>query len=156
MLLQQLSKSIGFEQYFAVTYLPWTNGLTEVINVTILKYLRSLLSEYPMHESEWPYLILLVGPAIDVFLRNLEHFAVRVEEDLKKPASVKDIETATNETQDEFKRIQSQAYEVTRLNREEENVRRNKKAGAVIQYSPGDYVLVSDKGTPFASKKTRI
>eukprot|EP00924_Labyrinthula_sp_SR-Ha-C_P015272 snap_masked-scaffold_9-processed-gene-13.44-mRNA-1 protein AED:0.63 eAED:0.63 QI:0/0/0/0.5/1/1/2/0/291 len=52
MLLQQLTKSIGFEQYFAVAYSPWTNGETEVINATILKYLRSLLSQYAMHESE--------------------------------------------------------------------------------------------------------
>eukprot|EP00924_Labyrinthula_sp_SR-Ha-C_P015273 snap_masked-scaffold_9-processed-gene-13.45-mRNA-1 protein AED:0.89 eAED:0.89 QI:0/0/0/0.5/1/1/2/0/405 len=101
-------------------------------------------------------LFLYFRPATDAFLRDLEHFAVIVEQDLKEPSSIADIETAIKEIQKELERTQSQAYEVARLKREAENSRRNKKAGVVIQYSPGDYVLVSEKGTPFASEKTRL
>eukprot|EP00924_Labyrinthula_sp_SR-Ha-C_P010203 snap_masked-scaffold_23-processed-gene-0.35-mRNA-1 protein AED:0.85 eAED:0.85 QI:0/-1/0/1/-1/1/1/0/82 len=71
-------------------------------------------------------LFLYFRPATDVFLRDLEHFAVRVEQDLKETSSIKNIETAINLIQEELKRIQLQVYEVTRLKRDAENPRRNK------------------------------
>eukprot|EP00924_Labyrinthula_sp_SR-Ha-C_P013161 maker-scaffold_12-snap-gene-11.22-mRNA-1 protein AED:0.27 eAED:0.30 QI:0/0/0/1/0.5/0.2/5/0/868 len=51
-LLETLSKKIGFEQFFPVAYSPWINGSIETINSSILRCLRSLVSQYRLHEPE--------------------------------------------------------------------------------------------------------
>jgi hypothetical protein len=43
-----------------VAYSPWSNGTVEVVNLSILKCLRSLLSEFKLKPSEWPKLVPLV------------------------------------------------------------------------------------------------
>eukprot|EP00924_Labyrinthula_sp_SR-Ha-C_P007831 snap_masked-scaffold_28-processed-gene-4.42-mRNA-1 protein AED:0.32 eAED:0.32 QI:0/0/0/0.5/1/1/2/0/179 len=67
-LLNELAKKIGFEQYFTVAYSLWTNGSTEVLNFLILRYIRSLVSQFGLHESECSHLI----PLITYILNNKE------------------------------------------------------------------------------------
>eukprot|EP00924_Labyrinthula_sp_SR-Ha-C_P002993 snap_masked-scaffold_58-processed-gene-0.46-mRNA-1 protein AED:0.71 eAED:0.71 QI:0/-1/0/1/-1/1/1/0/239 len=68
-LLETLSNKIGFEQTFSIAYSPWTNGSVETINTTILRCIRNLVSQYRLHESEWPKLL----PTITYIINNLHH-----------------------------------------------------------------------------------
>eukprot|EP00924_Labyrinthula_sp_SR-Ha-C_P015633 snap_masked-scaffold_4-processed-gene-5.43-mRNA-1 protein AED:1.00 eAED:1.00 QI:0/0/0/0/1/1/3/0/275 len=56
----------------------------------------------------------------------------------------------------ELEAIQERTFEVVRLKQEAENSRRNKTATPILQFSPGDWVLVSEHGTQHANAKTSL
>eukprot|EP00924_Labyrinthula_sp_SR-Ha-C_P006955 snap_masked-scaffold_8-processed-gene-5.44-mRNA-1 protein AED:0.32 eAED:0.32 QI:0/0/0/0.5/1/1/2/0/192 len=56
-LFSQMQRLFKFTQHFAISNSPFTNGGVERTNEPILKYLRSLISEYCLEEGQWPDLL---------------------------------------------------------------------------------------------------
>jgi hypothetical protein len=58
--IKELHRLAGSKHHYVVAYSPWANGTVEVVNESILRLLRSLLSEFKMDSSRWPELLPLV------------------------------------------------------------------------------------------------
>jgi hypothetical protein len=58
--IAELHRLSGSRHHYTVAYSPWSNGTVEIVNESILRCLRSLLSEFKMKPSEWPKLLCLV------------------------------------------------------------------------------------------------
>eukprot|EP00924_Labyrinthula_sp_SR-Ha-C_P010872 maker-scaffold_47-augustus-gene-0.0-mRNA-1 protein AED:0.42 eAED:0.43 QI:0/0/0/0.5/0/0/2/0/348 len=179
-LLHYLSKSIGFEQNFTIAYSPWTNGSVETANNSILNYLKSLVSQFGLHESQWPSILSLITYIInnkpmerrdgrtpnELFLyhrlntplieRDLQHFAITVGNEVHKPLDKEAMFSDVENIITTLDTIQNKTFEVVRLKQEAENSRRNKTATPILQFSPGDWVLVSEHGTQHANAKTSL
>eukprot|EP00924_Labyrinthula_sp_SR-Ha-C_P003686 snap_masked-scaffold_3-processed-gene-2.39-mRNA-1 protein AED:0.48 eAED:0.48 QI:0/-1/0/1/-1/1/1/0/1861 len=179
-LLNELAKRIGFEQYFTVVYSPWTNGSTEVMNSSILRYLRSLVSQFGMQESEWPYLLPLITyilnnkpmesrggrtanelflyfkPKTSLYEKDLKFYSVRVKNHFYEPLDVQDLIQTVDSISSLLDDLQNKTYEVVKFKRELKNQERNKGYGLFVQYSPGDYILLAEEGTQNAQEKTKL
>eukprot|EP00924_Labyrinthula_sp_SR-Ha-C_P013238 augustus_masked-scaffold_45-processed-gene-0.0-mRNA-1 protein AED:1.00 eAED:1.00 QI:0/0/0/0/1/1/10/0/767 len=64
-LMEELTRSISFEQSFNIAYEPWTNGAVEITNSGILKHMRALISQYSLRETQWPSLIPLLNHIVN-------------------------------------------------------------------------------------------
>jgi hypothetical protein len=58
--IAELHRLSGSRHHYTIAYSPWSNGTVEVVNESILRCLRSLLSEFKLKSSEWPKLLSLV------------------------------------------------------------------------------------------------
>jgi hypothetical protein len=58
--IKELHRLMGTQAHYTVAYSPWANGTVEVVNESILRCMRSLLSEFKMQLNEWPSLLPLV------------------------------------------------------------------------------------------------
>eukprot|EP00924_Labyrinthula_sp_SR-Ha-C_P010395 snap_masked-scaffold_23-processed-gene-5.50-mRNA-1 protein AED:0.52 eAED:0.53 QI:0/0/0/1/1/1/2/0/858 len=173
-LLHYLSKSIGFEQNFTIAYSPWTNGSVETANNSILNYLKSLVSQFGLHESQWPSILSLITYIINnkpmerrdgrtpnelntpLIERDLQHFTITVGNEVHKPLDKEAMFSDVENIITTLDTIQNQTFEVVRLKQEAENSRRNKTATPILQFSSGDWVLVSEHGTQHANAKTSL
>eukprot|EP00924_Labyrinthula_sp_SR-Ha-C_P008173 snap_masked-scaffold_11-processed-gene-5.27-mRNA-1 protein AED:0.58 eAED:0.58 QI:0/-1/0/1/-1/1/1/0/267 len=179
-LLETLSKKIGFEQTFSIAYYPWTNGPVGTINTTILRFIRSLVSQYHLHESEWlklpptiTYIInnrpssrrlgrtpnelfLYFKLKIPLLRKSTKHFAISIKNHAVEPLDVPDLVSSADEFMKELEKLQDETFNHVKLKQDLENGRLNKKRNVVFQYSKGDYVLVSEHGTLQANEKTRL
>ena len=59
-LVKSFENLYPFQHKYAVSYCPWTNGSAESANVLIIKYFRSLMSQYGLPRREWRQLLPLV------------------------------------------------------------------------------------------------
>eukprot|EP00924_Labyrinthula_sp_SR-Ha-C_P001902 augustus_masked-scaffold_30-processed-gene-2.69-mRNA-1 protein AED:0.48 eAED:0.48 QI:0/-1/0/1/-1/1/1/0/1817 len=179
-LMEKLTRTISFEQSFSIAYAPWTNGAIETTNSIILKHMRSLISQYSLHETQWPSLIPLLNHIINnkpsdrrggytsnelflfyrletpLYLQDPKHFSLKIEKQLKEPKDPSKLMLEADNIMKILDERCRKAYELTRIARLAENKRKSKNISRVIQFSPGDYVLVSEKGTMAAQEKTRI
>ena len=48
---------LGTDRRTTMEYMPQTNGTIEIVNRSIKRLLRALVSEYHMHKQRWPQLI---------------------------------------------------------------------------------------------------
>eukprot|EP00924_Labyrinthula_sp_SR-Ha-C_P000049 maker-scaffold_60-snap-gene-0.53-mRNA-1 protein AED:0.62 eAED:0.63 QI:0/0/0/1/0/0/2/0/860 len=175
-----LSKNIGFEQLFSVAYSPWTNGSVEVINSAILRCIKSLISQYRLHESEWPKLLTIISYIInnkpsdrrlnkspnDLFLyyklttpllqQSPKHSSISLANNVKEPLYVSTLIVQADEIMGIIHSVQDEVYTEVKFKRDMENSRLNKKRKIIFQFSQGDYVLVSEYGTLNAKEKTRL
>ena len=46
--LKELERLTGSKHHYTTTYAPWANGTVEVVNSTILRVIRSLLSNFKL------------------------------------------------------------------------------------------------------------
>eukprot|EP00924_Labyrinthula_sp_SR-Ha-C_P011164 snap_masked-scaffold_81-processed-gene-0.9-mRNA-1 protein AED:1.00 eAED:1.00 QI:0/-1/0/0/-1/1/1/0/211 len=179
-LIHDLSKSIGFEQNFTIAYSTWTNGSVETANNGILNYLKSLVNQFGLHESQWPSILPLITYIInnkpmerrdgrtpnELFLyhrletplveQNLKYFAITVGNKLYHPSDQEEIFSDVGNIIQKLEDIQEKTFEVVRLKQEAKNSRRNKTATPILQFSPGDWVLVSEHGTQHENAKTNL
>jgi hypothetical protein len=58
--IKELHRLMGTRAHYTVAYSPWSNGTVKVVNYSILRCMRSLLSEFKMQLHEWPSLLPLV------------------------------------------------------------------------------------------------
>eukprot|EP00924_Labyrinthula_sp_SR-Ha-C_P006659 augustus_masked-scaffold_29-processed-gene-0.70-mRNA-1 protein AED:1.00 eAED:1.00 QI:0/-1/0/0/-1/1/1/0/184 len=178
--MEELTRSISFEQSFSIAYAPWTSSAVETTNSVILKHMRALISQYSLHETQWPSLIPLLNYIVNnkpserrggctsnqlflfyeletpLYLQNPRHFDVRIKKQLKQPKDVDKLIQEATKIKEILDGKCERAYELTRVARVAENKRRAKNITRVIQLSPGDYVLVSEMSTMAAQEKTRI
>eukprot|EP00924_Labyrinthula_sp_SR-Ha-C_P010291 snap_masked-scaffold_23-processed-gene-2.9-mRNA-1 protein AED:0.45 eAED:0.45 QI:0/-1/0/1/-1/1/1/0/1117 len=179
-LLKALTKNIGFEQAFSVAYSPWTNGAVEVVNSAILRCIRSLTSQYRLHESEWPKLLTTISYIInnrpserrlnkspnELFLyyklttpllqQSPKHFSISTANNVKEPLDVAILVEQAEELRGIIESVQEEVYTEVKFRRDMENSRLNKKRKVIFQFSQGDYVLVSEYGTLNAKEKTHL
>eukprot|EP00924_Labyrinthula_sp_SR-Ha-C_P010200 maker-scaffold_23-snap-gene-0.6-mRNA-1 protein AED:0.07 eAED:0.13 QI:0/0/0/1/0/0/3/0/1195 len=179
-LLKALTKNLGFEQAFSVAYSPWTNGAVEVVNSAILRCIRSLTSQYRLHESEWPKLLTTISYIInnrpserrlnkspnELFLyyklttpllqQSPKHFSISVANNVKEPLDVATLVEQADELRSVIESVQEEVYTEVKFRGDMENSRLNKKRKVTFQFSQGDYVLVSEYGTLNAKEKTRL
>eukprot|EP00924_Labyrinthula_sp_SR-Ha-C_P002142 snap_masked-scaffold_19-processed-gene-1.35-mRNA-1 protein AED:1.00 eAED:1.00 QI:0/-1/0/0/-1/1/1/0/316 len=64
-LMEELTRSTSFEQSFSIAYALWTNGSIETVNSVTLKHMRALISQYSLHETQWPSLIPLLNHIVN-------------------------------------------------------------------------------------------
>eukprot|EP00924_Labyrinthula_sp_SR-Ha-C_P004817 augustus_masked-scaffold_1-processed-gene-13.43-mRNA-1 protein AED:0.42 eAED:0.43 QI:0/-1/0/1/-1/1/1/0/622 len=179
-LLKLMSKAVGFEQSFTIAYSPWTNGPVETINTIILQYIKTLTSQFGIHDSEWPTLLEIISYIInnspnprrldktpnELFLyyklsvpiiqKPPQLFATHYDGNLIQPLNVEEVVHTSNHIRDELDKIQDQVSNNVKLQRDRENSRRNRNRGPMLQFSAGDYVLISEHGTLNATEKTRL
>ena len=58
--LKELERLTGCKHHHTTTYAPWANGTVEVVNSTILRVIRSLLSELKLTWKDWSNLTPLI------------------------------------------------------------------------------------------------
>lgn len=63
--IKELRRLTGSNHHLTVAYSPWANGTVEVVDINILRLLRSLTSEFKLYFSEWPLLMSLVQGVIN-------------------------------------------------------------------------------------------
>ena len=173
-ILQKLEKQLNFAHRFSVSYSPWTNGAAERINSDILKTMKSLMSEYQLHESEWPQLISNVTFALNnkplptrgnltadqIFLKDPprkaplyepKHYPIlnRRTGQLELPNSY--LQPFTEEMRKEIDDRINKVYKFVEMSRNRNNQTVNKNRER-IQFTIGDWVLVSKTGTPRANQ----
>jgi IS30 family transposase len=56
--LKELERITGSKRHYTTTYAPWENGTVEVVNITILRVIRSLLSDFKLTWKDWINLTL--------------------------------------------------------------------------------------------------
>eukprot|EP00924_Labyrinthula_sp_SR-Ha-C_P000924 augustus_masked-scaffold_7-processed-gene-8.4-mRNA-1 protein AED:0.45 eAED:0.45 QI:0/-1/0/1/-1/1/1/0/886 len=178
-LITQLSKVIGFEQTFTVAYSPWPNGSIETVNSQILKIIRSLTSQYGLHETEWPGLLPVIAYVLNnrpvsrranltpnkIFMRfrleepliqkSRKHFAIKLQQDMSIPVNTGELLDSVDKFRSGLDAIQEKVYNSTLLKRDLDLSRKNKNRNVLLQYAPGDYVMVSEYGTQNAKEKTK-
>ena len=174
-IMRDLARRTNFEHTFTVAYSPWTNGAGERINSEILKTMKALMSQYQLHESEWPKLLPHVMYAInnrplpsrENLTANQIFLAKNPEkEDLFEPETFPLLNKETGELsqpngatlrslvenlQQEVERKVSRTHEYVRLQREYKNAQANKKRFPRVQFGIGNWVLISTAGTPRAN-----
>eukprot|EP00924_Labyrinthula_sp_SR-Ha-C_P009982 snap_masked-scaffold_21-processed-gene-5.42-mRNA-1 protein AED:0.45 eAED:0.45 QI:0/-1/0/1/-1/1/1/0/1856 len=179
-LMQKLATSIGFEQTFTVAYSPWSNGSVETINSQILKLFRSLTSQFGLYEKEWPKLVPVISYILnnrpsprragftpnEIFLnlklatplimKSRKFFAIQLKDDLACPEDVGRLLEHLDELRQLMDDKQEAVYNAALLQRQAELERRNRSRGLIIQYAPGDYVMVSEQGTQEATSKIKL
>ena len=67
-LLEEAAVTFGFRHVMAVSYSPFTNGTVEVMNVKILRLLRTLLSERCIPANQWQSLV----PNLEFAINNIK------------------------------------------------------------------------------------
>eukprot|EP00924_Labyrinthula_sp_SR-Ha-C_P009660 snap_masked-scaffold_22-processed-gene-2.40-mRNA-1 protein AED:0.48 eAED:0.48 QI:0/-1/0/1/-1/1/1/0/1851 len=179
-LMQKLSKAIGFEQTFTIAYSPWSNGSVETANSQILELMRSLTSLYGLYERDWPTLLPIVAYIInnrpvsrranltpnEIFLnfrlkiplirKSRKFFAIKLADDILLPDDVEELISRVEEVHKIMETRMEKVYNSVLLKREAELVRKNKTRSLITQFAPGDYVMVSTHGTQEISSKIKL
>ena len=170
-LLEELSKALGFTQNYAISYCPWTNGGIEVSNRRILSTLRALTSQYQLSPKEWPILLptimhllnnrgttrnkgfspneILMGKQChkDELFEDSEKFAILFKNKLRKPTEPNQILTLVDSISEELEKTRGDLYPYIKLLRLKRNKNYNTRISMVRQYQRGDWVLLSNAGT---------
>eukprot|EP00924_Labyrinthula_sp_SR-Ha-C_P011152 snap_masked-scaffold_81-processed-gene-0.31-mRNA-1 protein AED:0.44 eAED:0.44 QI:0/-1/0/1/-1/1/1/0/537 len=155
-LLNKLSKAVGFAQSFSISYSPWTNGAIEVINSAILGYLRSMISQYGLHETEWPNLLPLISYLINnkpmerrcnatpnelfmyfclnetIYLKDSKHFSVYLGGRLVQPNNTDDLLKEVDNILGILEEKYSKVYDQVKLRRELDNKRKDPRYSLIF------------------------
>eukprot|EP00924_Labyrinthula_sp_SR-Ha-C_P001481 snap_masked-scaffold_55-processed-gene-1.33-mRNA-1 protein AED:0.30 eAED:0.30 QI:0/-1/0/1/-1/1/1/0/179 len=148
-LMKGLEKRIGFQHNFSIAYSPWINGFVENVNSTILKYLRSLCSEYKLYEADWSTLLPVLNYLInnrpnphrqnmtpnelflyfredmDLIRRDLSYFALRYGNKWMKPKSIKTLILEVDNIVKLLKDKQFAVFKSVKFKRDLKNARLN-------------------------------
>eukprot|EP00924_Labyrinthula_sp_SR-Ha-C_P002066 augustus_masked-scaffold_99-processed-gene-0.2-mRNA-1 protein AED:1.00 eAED:1.00 QI:0/0/0/0/1/1/3/0/1782 len=134
-LMKKLAKAIGFEQTFTVAYSPLSNGSVETVNSQIFLNLK------------------LKTPLLR---KSRRYFALRIQDDLQAPADVSQLISTVDQLREEMDRRMEVVYNTALLQRQAELERINRSRGLIVQFAPGDYVMVSEQGTQEALSKLKL
>eukprot|EP00924_Labyrinthula_sp_SR-Ha-C_P002067 snap_masked-scaffold_99-processed-gene-0.25-mRNA-1 protein AED:1.00 eAED:1.00 QI:0/-1/0/0/-1/1/1/0/756 len=88
--------------------------------------------------------------------RSPKHFAINISNQIKEPINVEELISNAEQIKMAIDQVQEEVYNSVKLKRDLENSRLNKKRKMIMQFSQGDYVLVSEYGTLNANEKTRL
>ena len=169
-ILKDLQKRLNYAHRFSIAYSPWTNGAAERINSDILQSMRTLMSEYGLHESEWPRLLTSITYAInnkplptrqnltanEIFLgrsaepdlfeaRNWPLLSRDKSKLVEPQTSYEKIAREFAEKRDE---IAEKVAKFVELKRNQNNRNKRRHQVTCVQYSVGDWVMISKAGTP--------
>eukprot|EP00924_Labyrinthula_sp_SR-Ha-C_P002898 snap_masked-scaffold_13-processed-gene-10.41-mRNA-1 protein AED:0.15 eAED:0.15 QI:0/-1/0/1/-1/1/1/0/1159 len=178
--MELLSRALNFEQSFTIAYSAWTNGYIEVGNSKILHYLKVLCSEYSLNEEEWPKLVQYISylinnrpnprrkdytpdelffdlkPSYGTLEQESRRFWITLQNKTLRPKDVEQVKINTAKIQERIDERLDMIYDHVKLSRELERARRNKNFRMVVQFSPGDFVMLSSEGTPREKTKTAL
>ena len=178
-LLEELSRALRFTHTVTVAYSPWVNGQAEVLNSTVLKYLRSICSEYRLPDKDWPMVLpivmhlinnkpmarrcnytpneLFLGLAPNDNLFSSVHLALPTEENtLITPTSPPSLHKLVDGLLTSIEAKAFQVYDAVRLKRTMENNRLNSKYFPLHQFQVGEWVLRSVANTPRSRAKLHL
>ena len=180
-LLKKLTADLRMTTNFTVAYAPWTNGSAESANKPILRLLQTMVSEYSLHESEWPKLLNPIMHVLNNRKRercggltpNQVFFGEAATTDLvegkgglaliylgkeRKPRNPERFAELAAKLQERLDELADKSYDLTKHSRElARNAHPNNQDGVVeVQYGVGEWVLVSKEGTPGAKDKTKL
>eukprot|EP00924_Labyrinthula_sp_SR-Ha-C_P007062 maker-scaffold_8-snap-gene-8.70-mRNA-1 protein AED:0.69 eAED:0.69 QI:0/0/0/1/0/0/2/0/813 len=171
-LLQTLSEVYHFKRYFSIKFSPWTNGVVEVTNAKIVRIIRTLCSQFRLNVTEVHKLVGTIMDSLNNYpsrskanftpnqlfmnapptssntlLENISGLASALSNKLTKRNRTS-IESNFHEVRKLMHERLTVAYNTTMEIRLRRNKRYNDKLrGPVIQYSPGDWILLSKSGT---------
>ena len=177
-LLQDLQTHLRFAHTFSVAYCPWQNGAAEVANRRILRNLRQLCSEFSLQLDDWVKTIPTIEHVINNFadrsknglspnhiFMGFEHIVDLTQQGNFLVLNESKILTANNSERvtshvlnlkQELENIAKKKYEYIELTRSKARSRANRTRKYVLQFEPGDWVLVSTVGTLRDLDKTRL
>lgn len=163
-LIARLSKALRIQHNITVSYSPWTNGVAEVSNRTVLRSLKTLMSERGLQNKEWPKLLPEIlhfcnnRPNINGYTPNqiflglskeykANPIAFKVPEICNTPLSKEQLIKTHEAIRKELSELGKRTFEIKQLLREQSRRTLNKRSGINdIQYAEGDFVLVSSSG----------
>ncbi|KAE9073379.1 hypothetical protein PF010_g25098 [Phytophthora fragariae] len=61
----ELSRRLRTQQEFTPAYCPWINGSVERVNRDILQVIRTMILEYKINHTDWPYLMPMVQASVN-------------------------------------------------------------------------------------------
>ncbi|KAE8908896.1 hypothetical protein PF003_g6792 [Phytophthora fragariae] len=61
----ELSRRLRTQQEFTPAYCPWINGSVERVNRDILQVIRTMILEYKINHTDWPYLMPMVQASLN-------------------------------------------------------------------------------------------
>ena len=177
-IMTELQEKMRFTQHFSVAYCPWQNGAAEVTNKKILKLVRQLCSEYSLQLDDWKLLI----PTIEHVLNNSSNknnggltpneifmgyrynqeliykdidFAY-IENRFQAPRDNVNVQKYCDDLKKHIEDLNEKNYEYIDLTRSRLRQHHNKSRAYTLQFSPGEWVLVSYHNTAHDKDKTRL
>ena len=179
-LLEKVSAHLTFSRQFSVQYAPWTNGTVEVTNSKLLKIVKTICSEFRIFEKDLHTLTGLLMHVMNnspspikanytpnqLFMNAPENIPgglidsktlIAVQDgEVKDPRNIDRVLKNIKELQTLMLARLNEAYTTTSLRRSRQNTLYNERHNTpVLQFQPGEWVLVSKFGTKAARDKTK-
>ncbi|NIW12711.1 MAG: DDE-type integrase/transposase/recombinase [Candidatus Thorarchaeota archaeon] len=178
-LMGQLETYLSFSRNFSIQYAPWTNGTVEVTNSKLLKVVKSLVSQYELHEKELykltgllmhvmnnspspikagytPNQLFMDAPTNPPHMLINSKLGIPYKNKMREPRSVEKTLTNIEEIRKEVMLRLQEAYDMTYLRRTKQNYLYNSRHKfPTLQFESGDWVLVSKAGTVQEQDKTK-
>eukprot|EP00924_Labyrinthula_sp_SR-Ha-C_P016106 augustus_masked-scaffold_4-processed-gene-19.9-mRNA-1 protein AED:1.00 eAED:1.00 QI:0/0/0/0/1/1/4/0/788 len=166
--VQKFLRQSGGAQRLTAAYVSQTNGTVEVQNRSILKHLRTLVSEFGLPHDKWPSILLMVQSYLNMskltcrgperrtpfeLLMGVEPNFLSVGEQLCgiSGRNAERLRRASEDLSRKIQEYQELAYSQGLAYRAMANRRLNQKLKP-INFHCGEYVLMSEKGTDSGSK----
>ena len=179
-LMEHLSKQLKFTRNFSIQYAPWSNGTVESANDKLLRKIKTLCSEFRLHEKEIykltgllmhimnnspcvsknnytpNELFMCAPPDTSTALISQDTVFIVNKGQVIKPTTHKTVVETTKELQEHMLRRLNEAYDATLRNRRRQNALYNERYKcAQLQFVPGEFVLVSKANTHALRDKTK-
>ena len=167
--IEELCLKLHAQHHFTLAYCPWSNGTIEVINSHILSVFRSLLSEFRMSPDDWPNLIPVVRFALNHTMPKDRPAAITLFTGLQPSSpldaiwhpgqrrllpnllSIEQLGDLVSSLRDALADMHRKVVDKRSRRRAAANRSRN----LVPNFSPGDYVLVSNT-LKYSGSKLRV
>ena len=179
-LFEQVSKLFGFSRNFSVAFAPWTNGTVEVANSKILKIIKTLCSEFQIYEEDIYKLTGLIMHVMnnspspikanytpnELFMNappnspggliDKKRLFTVDNGEIKNPRNIDRALENISELRELVNKRLDEAFEVTQVRRKQQTDLYNLRHNAPnLQYTEGEWVLLSKHGTLAARDKTK-
>eukprot|EP00924_Labyrinthula_sp_SR-Ha-C_P012481 snap_masked-scaffold_10-processed-gene-8.24-mRNA-1 protein AED:0.45 eAED:0.46 QI:0/-1/0/1/-1/1/1/0/1717 len=181
-LLNELGKALRFVHRYAISYAPWTNGGVEVTNSRILRAVRVLVSELSLEMTEWGDLASTIAHYMnnrpternlgltpnEIVMGKGSHRELvlepeewttfrRLSDTLAKPRDARSFLDSLEAFTQQLEAKWSEVYSFVEETRNRANAKYNKgRTVRAVQFMPGDWVMVSRKGTPSERLKYKL
>ena len=179
--VNQLCTKLRMKKSFSVAHAPWSNGHVESKNSAILKLIRTLTHELMLNQGDWEtQLNIIMGILNNRRIASRcnktpnELFLHISPEEITNPWGLKrtkrkdqimlldklckrkDFEECVNKLVQEREKIANRVYDHTKWIQQLARKRHNDKLGVgAVQFTIGEWVLMSIKDTPRQTSKTK-
>ena len=176
--MKDLSRELRYTHKFSVAYCPWQNGAAEVANKRVLRHLRQLCSEYSLQLDDWKRTIPIIEHVVnnladesknrrspnEIFLgfkykptlSGTENYKILIDKILSAPRNAESVEGHIVKLGQELETVLGEQYEYIQLSRKRARELANKSRKYILQFQPGDWVMVSTSQTQKDLDKTRL
>eukprot|EP00924_Labyrinthula_sp_SR-Ha-C_P014956 snap_masked-scaffold_9-processed-gene-3.22-mRNA-1 protein AED:0.42 eAED:0.42 QI:0/0/0/0.5/1/1/2/0/562 len=181
-MIRDFNRIYGGQHHFSVVYSPWNNGSVEVMNRYILRNSRQMCSEYSLPYEQWPGLIDIVADTIyntpirqgytpneltSIFGKK-NRMAATEEGSIKLMSLVKENKLILAKHPESFVNNFRALVDVVEEKRRKaipliEKDRKTKRdyinrkfKMSHVQFASGDFVLMSNVGTPRHKSKLQL